>query len=109
MLKSMTAFGRARAVSSDGALDITAEIKSVNSRYLDCTVKLPRMYGFLEEKIKAFLSEAGIVRGKVEVYIGIDVSSREGFRSLSTRRRQARTLPLSNSSAIRSASMTTFL
>ena len=80
MLKSMTAFGRARAVSSDGALDITAEIKSVNSRYLDCTVKLPRMYGFLEEKIKAFLSEAGIVRGKVEVYIGIDVIEQRGLQ-----------------------------
>ena len=80
MLKSMTAFGRARAVSSDGALDITAEIKSVNSIYLDCTVKLPRMYGFLEEKIKAFLSEAGIVRGKVEVYIGIDVIEQRGLQ-----------------------------
>jgi uncharacterized protein (TIGR00255 family) len=80
MLKSMTAFGRARAVSSDGALDITAEIKSVNSRYLDCTVKLPRMYGFLEEKIKAFLSEAGIVRGKVEVYIGVDVIEQRGLQ-----------------------------
>ncbi|MGN1346285.1 MAG: YicC/YloC family endoribonuclease [Eubacteriales bacterium] len=80
MLKSMTAFGRARAVSSDGALDITAEIKSVNSRYLDCTVKLPRMYGFLEEKIKAYLSEAGIVRGKVEVYIGIDVIEQRGLQ-----------------------------
>lgn len=80
MLKSMTAFGRARAVSSDGALDITAEIKSVNSRYLDCTVKLPRMYGFLEEKVKAFLAEAGIVRGKVEVYIGIDVIAQKGMK-----------------------------
>lgn len=80
MLKSMTAFGRARAVSSDGSLDITAEIKSVNSRYLDCTVKLPRMYGFLEEKIKAFLSEAGVVRGKVEVYIGIDVIEQKGVQ-----------------------------
>lgn len=79
MLKSMTAFGRARAVSSDGSLDITAEIKSVNSRYLDCTVKLPRMYGTLEEKIKAYLSEAGIVRGKVEVYIGIDVIEQHGL------------------------------
>ncbi len=79
MLKSMTAFGRARATSSDGALDITAEIKSVNSRYMDCTVKLPRMYSFLEERIKAFLTEAGIVRGKVEVYIGIDVLEQRGL------------------------------
>ena len=44
MLKSMTAFGRARKLSSDSALDITAEIRSVNSRYLDCTVRISRLY-----------------------------------------------------------------
>ena len=74
----MTAFGRARCLSADGSKDITAEIKSVNSRYLDATVKLPRMYSFLEEKIKAYISEKGISRGKVEVYIGVDVLSRGG-------------------------------
>lgn len=79
MLKSMTAFGRARKMSSDNALDITAEIKSVNSRYLDCNVRIPRMYGFLEEKVKAFLAEAGITRGKLEVYIGVDVLEHRGM------------------------------
>ncbi len=79
MLKSMTAFGRARRMSQDNALDITAEIKSVNSRYLDCNVRLPRMYGFLEEKVKAYLAEAGITRGKVEVYIGVDVLEQRGM------------------------------
>lgn len=69
----MTAFGRAKGVSHDGSLDITAEIKSVNSRYLDCTVKLPRAYSFLEEKVKSYLSSAGVARGKIEVYIGVDV------------------------------------
>lgn len=78
MLKSMTAFGRARALSASGAKDITAEIKSVNSRFLDCTVRLPRAYSFLEEKIKAYLSERGIVRGKIEVYIGVDVLAQDG-------------------------------
>lgn len=73
MQKSMTAFGRAKGSSRDGSLDITAEIKSVNSRYLDCSVKLPRAYSFLEEKVKSYLSSAGVVRGKVEVYIGVDV------------------------------------
>ena len=53
MLRSMTAFGRARRMSGDNALDITAEIKSVNSRYLDCSVRISRMYSFLEEKVKA--------------------------------------------------------
>ncbi len=79
MLKSMTAFGRARALSASGAKDITAEIKSVNSRFLDCTVRLPRAYSFLEEKIKAYLTERGIVRGKIEVYIGIDVLEQDGM------------------------------
>ena len=79
MLKSMTAFGRARALSASGAKDITAEIKSVNNRFLDCTVRLPRAYSFLEEKIKAYLTERGIVRGKVEVFIGIDVLKQDGM------------------------------
>ncbi len=79
MLKSMTAFGRARALSANGAKDITAEIKSVNNRFLDCTVRLPRAYSFLEEKIKAYLTERGIVRGKVEVFIGIDVLQQDGM------------------------------
>ena len=79
MLKSMTAFGRARAVSPTGRLDITAELRSVNSRYLDCTVKLPRMYSFMEEKVKSLLAEKGITRGKLEVYIGIDVIEQAGI------------------------------
>lgn len=79
MLKSMTAFGRARAVSPSGRLDITAELRSVNSRYLDCTVKLPRMYSFMEDKVKSLLSEKGISRGKLEVYIGIDVIEQTGI------------------------------
>ncbi len=79
MLKSMTAFGRARAVSSTGRLDITAELRSVNSRYLDCTVKLPRMYSFMEEKVKTLLAERGITRGKLEVYIGVDVIEQTGI------------------------------
>lgn len=78
MLRSMTAFGRARGLSGDGAKDITAEIRSVNSRFLDCTVRLPRAYSFLEEKIKAYLTERGIVRGKIEVFIGVDVLTQDG-------------------------------
>ena len=75
----MTAFGRARAVSPSGRLDITAELRSVNSRYLDCTVKLPRMYSFMEDKVKTLLAERGITRGKLEVYIGIDVIEQTGI------------------------------
>ncbi len=78
MLKSMTAFGRARGLSVSGAKDITAEIKSVNNRFMDCTVRLPRQYSFLEEKIKAYLTERGISRGKIEVFIGVDVVEQDG-------------------------------
>lgn len=78
MQKSMTAFGRTRRTSSDGALDITAEIKSVNSRYLDCSVKLSRAYSCLEDKVKSYLTSSGISRGKVEVYIGVDVLEKRG-------------------------------
>ena len=81
MLRSMTAFGRARALSGCGTKDITVELKSVNSRFLDCTVRLPRMYSFLEEKIKAYLAERGIVRGKLEVYVSVDVLQQEGLES----------------------------
>ena len=71
MVKSMTSFGRARETVA--GKDITVEIKSVNSRYFDCNVKISRMYGFLEEKIKSYMQANGLSRGKVEVYIGVDV------------------------------------
>ncbi|MBO6053863.1 MAG: YicC family protein [Clostridia bacterium] len=82
MLKSMTAFGRARRMSSDGALDITAELRSVNSRYLDMTVRMSRQVAHLEDKVKAYLAEAGITRGKVEVYVGVDVLETQGLEVL---------------------------
>ena len=53
MIKSMTAFGRAKREGVDK--DITIEIKSVNSRFFDCNVKIPRTYSFLEERIKAYV------------------------------------------------------
>lgn len=74
----MTAFGRHRGLCPSGDRDITAEIKSVNNRFLDCNVKLPRSYGYLEEKVKSYISERGITRGKVDVYIGIDVIEETG-------------------------------
>ncbi len=73
MLRSMTAFGRARVMNDAGDKDVTVEIKSVNSRFLDLTVKLPRFLSYLEDKVKGYVSSNGIVRGKVEVYIGVDI------------------------------------
>ena len=71
MIKSMTAFGRAK--QTVGGKDITVEIKSVNNRFFDCSVKLPRAFSFLEEKIKPHLQSRSISRGKVDVFISIDV------------------------------------
>ena len=71
MIKSMTAFGRARATVN--GKDISIEIRSVNNRYFDCSVKLPRSFSFLEEKIKPYLQSKLISRGKVDVFITIDV------------------------------------
>ncbi len=75
MIKSMTAFGRAK-VSAEQC-DITVEIKSVNSKYLDLSLKLPRQYTFLEDKIRSYITERAITRGKVEVYVGVDSYSSE--------------------------------
>jgi len=77
MIKSMTAFGRAR--ETVGGKDITAEIKSVNNRYFDCTVKISRMYSFLENTIKQYIQSKGISRGKIEVYISVDVLEQDGI------------------------------
>ena len=71
MIKSMTAFGRARALVN--GKDISIEIRSVNNRFFDCSVKLPRAFSFLEEKVKPYLQSKSIVRGKVDVFISIDV------------------------------------
>ena len=70
MIYSMTAFGR--GVHRTAEREVTAAIRSVNNRFLDCTVKLPRVYSFLEDKVKSYLSGRGVARGKVDVYIGVE-------------------------------------
>ncbi|MBE6713676.1 MAG: YicC family protein [Ruminococcaceae bacterium] len=81
MANSMTAFGRAKALTADGSKNITCEIKSVNSRYLDCSVKISRVFSYLEEKVKAYLTQKGIVRGKVEIYIGVEIIEQKGIET----------------------------
>ena len=71
MVKSMTGYGRAK--KELGGRNILVEIKSVNNRYMDCSVKLPKLFGFLEEKIKSYISAKGISRGKIEIYVSIDI------------------------------------
>ncbi len=68
MFNSMTGYGRAQ--ETVGGKDILVEMKAVNHRYFECSVRLPRAYGYLEEKIKAFLNTK-IARGKVEVGVTI--------------------------------------
>ena len=70
MIKSMTAFGRARVTTEEK--DITVELKSVNNRYFDCSMRLPRRYAFLEERIKAYIQQKGVTRGKLDVFVGVD-------------------------------------
>ena len=65
----MTGYGRAR--EERGNRDITVELRSVNNRYLDCTVKMPRAYIFAEDAVKARVQKA-ISRGKVDVFVSID-------------------------------------
>ncbi len=73
MIKSMTAFGRGKVEGADK--DITVEIKSVNSRYFDCSVKMPRAYAFLEERIKSYVQKNAVSRAKVDVYVTLDAHS----------------------------------
>ena len=69
MIKSMTAYGRGKREWEDK--DMSFELRSVNSRYFDCNVKLPRAYAFLEEKIKAYVQKNVISRGKVDIYFTV--------------------------------------
>ena len=68
LIKSMTGYGR--AVQTVNGREFTVEVRSVNNRYLDCNVKLPRMVSFAEDAVKQAV-KAAISRGKVDVYITI--------------------------------------
>ena len=69
MIRSMTGFGRGEY--SDEISKVTVEIRSVNHRYLDIYVKMPRRYSFAEETIKSAIKER-LHRGKVEVSVSVD-------------------------------------
>ena len=72
MIKSMTGYGRAREELHKR--DITVEVRSVNNRYLDCTMKMPRMYTFAEDAVKKHVQQA-MSRGKVDVFITVDATA----------------------------------
>lgn len=69
MIKSMTGFGRSEY--SDGKRSIVAEVKSVNHRYWDITVKMPRRYSFAEESLKAIVKDVAR-RGKIDLSVSVE-------------------------------------
>lgn len=74
MIRSMTGFGRAQETVE--GITVTVEIKSVNHRYFDFTCRVPRNYGFLEEKLKSYI-QTNVTRGKIECYVQIEAQEAE--------------------------------
>ena len=74
MIKSMTGYGR--AVETVNGREYTVELRSVNNRYLDCSVRLPRMLSFAEEAVKQAV-KAVVSRGKVDVFISLRSEAEE--------------------------------
>ena len=72
MVKSMTGYGRARKTL--GNRDITVEVRSVNNRYLDAAIKLPRAYIFTEDAVRRRVQKA-VSRGKVDIFVTIDAAA----------------------------------
>lgn len=75
MIKSMTGYGKGNLIQNSRSYQI--EIKSVNHRYLDISVKMPRAISYLEEKIKQEISTK-VKRGKIDVFINFENNSAEG-------------------------------
>ena len=76
MIKSMTGYGSAKATAD--LMEISVELKSVNNRYLDTSVRLPRSFMFAEEIVKAEVQKLAS-RGKVDVFISIDSSKAQNM------------------------------
>ena len=74
MIKSMTGFGKGEF--TDGKRNVICEIRSVNHRYSDIFIKMPRRYSFAEEKIKSIIKET-VKRGKVEVSVVVESITEE--------------------------------
>ena len=77
MIRSMTGYGR--AVQTVEGRVYTVEVRSVNNRYLDCSVKLPRAYSFAEDTVKQRV-KAVVSRGKVDVMISVSVPTGEAMK-----------------------------
>ena len=69
MIRSMTGYGRAQMTVD--TMNITVELRSVNHRYFEFNSRVPRNYGFLDEKLKSFIGSI-VARGKVECYVSVE-------------------------------------
>lgn len=76
MMKSMTGYGRSRMTVNDR--DITVEMKAVNNRYFECNVRVPRAFAYLEDKIKSYVQSRGISRGKIEIFVSVEMPQTKG-------------------------------
>ena len=74
MIRSMTGYGRAKQVRNGRT--ITVEVRSVNNRYLDCTVKMPRAFIFAEDALKSLVQKS-VSRGKVDVFVTVESAGAE--------------------------------
>ena len=77
LIKSMTGYGR--AVETVNGREFTVELRSVNNRYLDCSVRLPRILSFAEDAVKQAV-KASVSRGKVDVFIALRSESGEDVK-----------------------------
>lgn len=69
MVRSMTGYGRGEA--SDAELAITVELKSVNHRFFECSLRCPRQFSALEDKLKSYI-QSRVARGKIDVFVSCD-------------------------------------
>ena len=75
MIRSMTGYGKANL--SENSREYQVEIKSVNHRYLDISIKMPRAISYLEEEVKKIISSK-VKRGKIDVFVNFENNSEEG-------------------------------
>lgn len=76
MIRSMTGYGQGEAASKEKKF--TVEIRSVNHRYIDINIRIPRIMNYLEENVKAFLKDK-VSRGKIDVFISFESNSIDDF------------------------------
>lgn len=72
MVRSMTGYGRGEAANE--TLSVTVELKSVNHRFFECSIRCPRQFSCFEDKLKSYF-QSRIARGKIDVFISCDFGS----------------------------------